>query len=1136
MKKRFYLLFLLLFAGIGIILAQTQVVGSVVDDKQEPVIGASILIKGTGQGTVTDFDGRFTLNVPTSSNVLVVSYVGMLTQEVAVKPILQIVLSSDTELLEEVVVVGYGTQRKENLTGAVSSIDVGKTLDSRPISDVGRGLQGTTAGLSIVNRNGEIGSDPQIKIRGQLASIEGGTSPLILLDNVEIPSIQMVNPDDIESISVLKDAASASIYGSKAAFGVILITTKKGAKTESVNIAYSNNFSWQNASKRIEMAGIDGLNYAMDAAERVNATFTGVFFKINRESIKKTEEWLQNYGHLGPNDPTVMGRDWYYTPGDKNKYGVRLYDPYDYMVKEWAPSQTHNLSVNGKTGGTSYNVGLGYLDQNGMLKPAKHDDFKRYNGSLRLVSDLNKYITLKAGAIYSKRQKRYAGSIDAQYDPWYYLYRWGPNYAYGDDENGNPLRGAVQETAQANSAVDTYNYTNVSIGATLNFTSNWTGDVDFTHANNEYIMDSPGVRYSAADSWGEPIVRRGEDGNQLFVNSDGQVVPSGTLNAMPAYDLNYWEYTSKGTGADNVYRRAENSIRNTLNAYTTYNLRLKELHNFKFMLGLNRVTFDEKSNWSKKTELVDITNPQFDLAIGTQTSGGKEFWEAQLGYYGRINYSFADKYLLEANLRYDGTSKFPSDLRWRSFPSFSAGWRISEEAFMDWSRSTLDQFKIRASWGTIGDQTVSNALYVPTMSTIITPWLSSGGKKQVSFYTPNAISPNITWQDITTLDFGLDLRMFKNRFGVVFDWYQRDTRNMIVPGTPVSETFGTGSPKGNFGNLRTQGWELSVDYNHRFDNGLGINLMATISDAITDITKYENSIKSTSEYSWYEGKRFGDLWGYSTDRLYQKDDFAYDNNGKLVETYALNGKEVAAGTVGAKKAYKLTDPNGVYQDFFQSGQFLFGPGDVKYKDVNKDGKIDNGNGTEDEPGDLSIIGNKSPRYEYGFRLGGDWKGFDFSIFFQGVGKRDIWGNGNLAIAGYNSSDGAMPQAIAEDYWKEDRTDAFYPRPWNLGSTNVGYNMQVQDRYLLNMAYLRLKNITVGYSLPMPVINQIGLTKTRFYVSLENLATFDKLRGLPIDPEIESSYNYFAYSNHNLGRTGMSSPVFKSVAIGVQLNF
>ena len=234
MKKRIYLLFLLLFVGIGITFAQTRVEGNVIDETGEPVIGASIQIKGTGQGTVTDFDGDFTLSVPAGSNTLIVSYVGMITQEVAVKPSLRIVLKSDSELLDELVVVGYGTQRKENLTGAVSSVDVGKSLDSRPISDVGRGLQGTTAGLSIVNRNGEIGSDPQIKIRGQLASIEGGTSPLILLDNVEIPSIQMVNPNDIESISVLKDAASASIYGSKAAFGVILITTKKGAKTENM--------------------------------------------------------------------------------------------------------------------------------------------------------------------------------------------------------------------------------------------------------------------------------------------------------------------------------------------------------------------------------------------------------------------------------------------------------------------------------------------------------------------------------------------------------------------------------------------------------------------------------------------------------------------------------------------------------------------------------------------------------------------------------------------------------------------------------------------------------------------------------------------------------------------------------------
>ncbi len=1145
MRKKVNLLLFLFLLSVGITLAQTRVTGNVVDESGEPVIGASVQIKGTGQGTVTDIDGNFTLSAPANST-LVISYVGMVAQEIPVSANPKVVLKTDTEMLDEVVVVGYGTQRKENLTGAVSSVDVGKTLDSRPIADVGRGLQGTTPGLSIVNRNGEIGSDPLIKIRGQLASIEGGTRPLILLDNVEIPSIQMVNPDDIESISILKDAASASIYGAKAAFGVILITTKKGARTESVNISYSNNFAWQNVSKPIEMGGIDALYYAMEAAERTDAITTGVFFKANRESLKKTEEWIKKYGSLGPNDPTVMGRDWYYIPGEKWKMGVRLYDSYDYMVKEWTPSQTHNLSVNGKAGGTSYNVGLGYLDQSGMLRPAKHDDFKRYNGSIRLVSELNKLVTLKAGAIYSKRQKRYPGSIDARYDPWYYLYRWGPNYAYGYDEYGNPLRGAVQETMQSNTAVDTYNYTNVSIGTTLSFTKNWFADIDFAHANNEFLRDSPGIRYSSADTWGEPIARMGADGKQLYVNSDGVVVPSGTPGAMPAYDFNVWEYTSKGSGADNVYRNSENSIRNTFNANTTYNLALEDNHNFKFLLGLNRVTYNEKSNWSRKTELIDITNPQFDLAVGTQTSGGKEYWESQLGYYGRINYSFMDKYLLEANLRYDGTSKFPTNLRWRWFPSLSAGWRVSEEPFMAWSRSALDQLKFRISWGTIGDQTVPNTLYVPTMGTIITDWLSSGGKKQVTFATPGAISPHITWQDITTLDFGFDLRMFNNRFGIVFDWYQRDTRNMIVPGTPVSETFGTGSPKGNFGNLQTKGWEIVVDYTHRFDNGLGVNGMFTISDAETYITKYENAIKSTSEWSWYEGKRYGDLWGYTTDRLYQKDDFVYDNDGKLITTMALNGKEVQPigfddnnkpiYPKGSKSVNKLSDPNGVYQDFFQSGKFMFGPGDVKYRDINGDGKIDNGTATADDPGDLSIIGNKTPRYEYGFRLGADWKGVDFSIFFQGVGKRELWGAGNLVIPGFYSSDGAMPQAIAGNYWREDRTEAFYPRPWNLGGASTGYNMQVQTRYLLDMSYLRMKNITIGYSLPDNLIRRIALTTARVYVSLENFATFDKLRGLPVDPEIDAAYNYLDYSNHNLGRTGMSSPVFKSAAVGLQLNF
>ena len=356
---------------------QTTSITVTVVDQYGPVAGANVIEKGTTNGSITNLDGVVKLNVAKGAT-LQVSFVGYKTQEVKVTGnLMKITLKEDTELLDEVVVVGYGTQKKENLTGAVASVDVNKTLSGRPITDVGRGLQGTTPGLSIVVPSGEVGSDPTIKVRGQIGSIQGGSSPLILLDNVEIPSIQMVNPDDIESISVLKDAASASIYGAKAAFCVVLITTKKGAKTESVNVSYQGNFSWQNISKKMEMAGIDAMGYTVNAFERTGGTRAGAFFIVTRESYEKAKEWQQLYGgKLGPDDPMVYGRDWY-VDADGRKLGLRTYDPYDYMIEEWTPSMTHNLSINGKSGKTTYNIGLGYVDQNGLNKPAKEDDFRR---------------------------------------------------------------------------------------------------------------------------------------------------------------------------------------------------------------------------------------------------------------------------------------------------------------------------------------------------------------------------------------------------------------------------------------------------------------------------------------------------------------------------------------------------------------------------------------------------------------------------------------------------------------------------------------------------------------------------------------------------------------------------------------
>ena len=1129
MKKTVALIFILCMI-VQLAMAQKRLVSGVIREKStnETLPGVSVLEKGSKNGITTNMDGKYELTVSPGAT-LVISYIGMKPTEVKVgnTSIVNVLLESSNEVIDEVVVVGYGQQKRANLTGAVASVDT-KVLEARPIADVGRGLQGTTPGLSVVVPSGEVGSDPVMKIRGQLGSLQGGSSPLILMDNVEIPSIQMLNPDDIESISVLKDAASASIYGAKAAFGVILITTKKGAKTESVNVSYSGNYSIQNISKKMEMARLDALEYSTLAMERVGAVATGAFWMVTRDGFEKAKVWQSKYGNVvKPNDPMLYGRDWY-VDANGRKIGLRTYDPYDYMVKEWAPTQTHNLSVNGKSGKTDFNIGLGYLGQSGMVKPAKTDDFKRYNGSLRLSTDIADWMKVYAGTMYSKRIKRYAyATSSTTADPWLYLYRWGPTYPM-TTEDGDPIRSPASELAQANTAVQETNYTSLNGGFIITPMKDWKINFDYTHANQEYMNDRPGTRFTARDSWSAAVAKNDATGNRIYMDDAGQVVASTATNAMPAYQLVNSTYTGVGANPDHIYRITQNDQWNTINLNTTYEMSLNDIHKFKFMLGMNSVAYNYENNWSQITQLVDYSNPQFNLATGVQTTGGNKYWESQQGYFGRVNYNFKDKYLLEANLRYDGTSKFPTSLQWRYFPSFSGGWRVNEESWMNWSKSILNALKVRGSWGTIGDQTVSNSLYVPTMAGSFNNFIL-GGAKLYQFGTPGAVSATVTWQDITTLDLGLDARLLKSELGVAFDWFRRSTENMIVPQEGIPVTYGSGAPQGNFGSLRTDGVELQLDYNHRFKNGVGINMVATFADAKTIITKYGST---QSIDSWYVGKTYGEIWGYETDRLYQKEDFVYDASGKLITTVSKDGFTVN----------KLNDANAATQGKLQSGNFVFGPGDVKFKDLNGDGVINAGNrllknasGAPDY-GDLKKIGNSTPRYQYSFRVGADYKGFDASVFIQGVGQRSVWGEGSTVIPGYQASDGGMPEAIAGNFWRPDRTNAFYPAPYNQAGSGTTLNMQIQSRYLLNMAYMRIKNITVGYSLPASVLRKIQVSKLRVYVALENFFTFDHLGTLPVDPEEIEGYSMWNTTNYDAGRTGVGVPTYKSASVGIQLNF
>ena len=1119
-----------LMISAGAMWAQNvNVKGTVTDEAGQPLPGVYVLVQGTTNGTATDIDGAYSLSVP-SDGTLVYSLMGMRDATVPVnnRSVINVTMQEDAELLDEAIVVGFGTQKKENLTGAVASVNAEEALASRPIADVSRGLQGMVAGMTVQVGDGEVGSATRIRIRGQIGSEQGGASPLILLDNVEIPSISMVNPEDIASISVLKDAASASIYGAKAAFGVVLITTKKGTGSdqESVTVNYSGNLSFNSMAKDYNMADVDALHYTVEAAERVGTyTPVGAFWLIDRAGYNAAVAWKQKYKDLSPNAPFTYGRDWY-VDNSGRKIGVRTFDPYDYMIKENRPSHSHNLSIAGRKGNTDFNITLGYLDQEGLVKPAENDDYRRWNANVRVSTKLNDWVSVRAGIMYSKEQKRWAyASSSTSADVWLYTYRWGPTFPMvSTDEYGNRLRNSPNELENANTAYNSYSYTSTTAGLTITPLKNWNIDFDYTYAVRDETAWRPGTVHTGGDTWvapnpvaGATVANEWAEYNLLGSN-------------IPAYVLNVYDYGNSSSSYDHVYRSGYTSQRQTYILKSTYEWNFLEDHTFNFMLGFQAVDYQNEGSWSRKYTLLDYANPQFDLAIGSQFAGGGHEWESQAGVFGRINYNYKNKYLVEANLRYDGSSKFPTDLKWRWFPSFSAGWVVSEEPWMKGISNVLSFLKVRGSWGKIGDQTVANSLYIPTMTFTESSWIENGAK--FNYYTtPGAVRPDITWQDIVTLDVGVDARLFRD-LGITFDWYSRKTENMIVPGAGIGYNFGASAPMGNFGSLKTNGWELTLDYGHMFSNGFSLAVTASISDAKTTIDEYGTG---RSIDNWYNGKTYGEIWGYRVDRLFQNDDFAYDNNGNLIRVESSDGYSVN----------QFKDPNMPTQGYLNSGNLVFGPGDMKYKDVNGDGVINDGQRTVEDHGDLEVIGNSTPRYEYSFRVDMAYKGFDLSLFLQGVGKRDLWNASFLGIPGYNSSDGSMPQTFAGDFWYETfdaegnvidaNYDAYYPRAANMGGGS-GFNTVCNDRLLLNMAYLRLKNVTLGYTLPQHITKKAYINKLRVYVSLENFLTFDKLNGLPIDPEAIPGVSYFDSSNYNLGRIGNGVPAMKTASVGLQITF
>lgn len=1046
--------------------------GTVVDAKGEPVVGATVLEDGTTNGTVTDIDGKFTLKTGRNAQ-LRISYLGYQTLILKAQPGMKVEMSEDNNQLNEVVVVGYGLQKKVDITGAVANIDVDKTIASRPITDVAKALQGASPGLTITNRQGGIGTSSQIRLRGSIGSLSAteGTQPLILVDNVEVPDINLVNPDDIESISVLKDAASASIYGTRAAWGVILITTKKGTASDRVHISYSNNFAWNHPTKMPELAStVDNAKFILAVANRLGTDHaSSIGYYVDDYALGRMQDWLDKYGGMSESELGEMqeGRD--FEIKDGHTYFYRSFDPLKMFMKDWTPQQNHNISVVGGNKNTTYNISASYLNQSGIMKH-NTDKYSRYTLTSNVTTNIRDWWSVHTNImVSSEKNSQPYRFTSGQYDAWFYLLRWPRWYPYTTYE-GKKFRSAVTDQENGNRESLRTTYVRANVGTQLNPIKGLSINFDYTYGYVNYAQKRNGGTVMAYD---------------MFASAP-----------FSSYKDIY------GSTHDRVVQRSSYNMQNIFKGYATYAFNVLDDHHFKVMAGMDAETRRRTSHYSERRGLISVDLPEIALATGDQYSYNSSYSYnndfAAAGFFGRLNYDYKDRYLFEFNIRHDGSSRFPDGHKWGTFPSFSAGWRASEEKFFDWAKPALSNLKIRASWGTVGNQDVEANAFISTMSSENSGWVING-TNVLGLTSPSVISPTLTWERVSTFDVGVDAGFFNNELNFTFDWYQRKTTDMHTAGQQLPNTFGAVVPMINYGEMTGTGFELGINYQHRFANGIGINLAGTLSNVTEKITKYNKQDRIITGY--YEGKKLGEIWGYETDRLFQKDDFDADGN------------------------LKQGIPS---QSLFETGNFKFGPGDVKYKDLNGDGKISWGSNTVDDHGDLKVIGNSLPKYEYSFTIGADWKGIDFSMFFQGVGKHDFWGYGSVVIPGGGSSYSDSFFAHQTDYWTEDNTDAFYPRPYNMAWASNSYNFRTQTRYLLNMAYLRCKNLTVGYSLPEKWLKKINMTKIRVYFSGENLFEIDHMHGVPLDPESTTDKGGWAF--------GRDYPFSRTISFGLQATF
>lgn len=1040
-----------------------KITGNVTNTAGEPIIGATVLEKGnTTNGTITDIDGNFTINLPANAT-LSISYIGYITQEIQVgyQTSFKVVLKDDTKTLDEIIVVGYGSQKNYNLTGAVSSVKMDEALGDRPLLNAADALQGAVPGLFVSNGGNAPGTSKSFQIRGAYSlgvknsdGTYGNTiKPLVLIDNVE-GDIDMINPEDIESINVLKDAASAAIYGARAAGGVILVTTKRPKGASRFELNYNNNFAFGKAVNLPKQAPLmDYLQAYLDCG------YSDAYWSLGSPSVSKWMEYLTAY-QKDPSSFNTVG-DGIYVDESGVPYYLNEKDLYKNFM-ETSFQMTHNISASGGTDKLRYRISGGYNSNDGVLI-SDRDKFERMNVNSFISADVTKWFTQEITMSYAHSLQTSPGGMGGVYNTRLVSY-----YPEGE------LPASVNTLADE--------------------------DLPLFTPRNQILYSNP--------------VNNKNDNPRIFLKSI--LKPLKGLEAVFEYtfDKNIYDYhwytgqydyttiqggSSKSFVDDYLRKYKQHTNYNSINVYATYNKDFGN-HHFKVMAGFNQESSYQETldTYSYNQAVLDV--PAMSSGTGTIKATDSYSEYAIRGGFFRVNYNYLDKYLLEVNGRYDGSSKFPKSSRFGFFPSVSAGWQIAQERFMNSTRHWLDGLKLRASYGVIGNQNINPYTFTPSMSVNnkATSWIIDDTYVTSISSLPALVSQNFTWEKVGTINVGLDVNLFNNRLSGVFEWYQRNTNGMLAPGVQLPAVVGASAPYQNTADMRTRGWELSLNWRDQIGK-VGYRIGFNLSDYKSEIIKYDDNAATKLLSSYYPGQTLGEIWGYVVDGYYTVDDFVDTSSWQLKEgVTSINGYNVR-------------------------------PGDVKFKNLRDDDTstnvITSGDNTFDNPGDRKVIGNTTPRYQYGINLGMNYAGFDLNVILQGTGKRDYWisnvltfpMNGDNFVPLFEGlSDYWMPKDPDNGDWSAVNPNAKYPRIYgNRG--NSGSNLRQSDKYLSDASYLRIKNITLSYKLPKKWVNQIFLNQMKAFVSIENVATFTSLPS-GIDPE-RIEWNY---------------PAFRTVSFGVNI--